>query len=97
MPRATTFEVAENATELKNLMNSEKDAQRRTKIQVLYLLKTSNRPNLTKIALIIGKDRGTIHRWLNRYQDGGLNSLLNGSTHRKKTGRKSSSLVSRWV
>lgn len=89
MPRATAFEVAENATELKNLMNAEKNAQRRTKIQVLYLLKSSNRPNISNIALIVGRNRGTIHRWLKKYQREGLYNLLDNSGH-KRSGRKRS-------
>lgn len=87
MSRTISFQILENATQLKKLMNTERNAQKRTKIQVLYLLKTSEKPSLSDIASITGKNRVTLYRWLKIYQTKGLDPLLDDSG-RKRCGRK---------
>ena len=86
MSRTTKIEVKESVDELLALMNAQTLADKRVKIQTLYLLRSQQCQQIKQIASIVGKNRKTIHQWLSKYQQEGLHSLIN--TTRKKPGRK---------
>ncbi len=76
--------IAENASELKLLLNKPKNLTHFQKIQALYLLKTSQVKTITNLAELLGVHRVTIQKWLKKYRDEGLKGLL---VIKEKTGR----------
>ena len=88
MCKITDIKIKESADELKDLMHQQSNAEKKTKLQVLYILKAEIVKDIQLIASIIGKNRTTVYRWLNIYKEHGLNGFLNGSS-KKKPGRKS--------
>lgn len=87
MPKTKQFveQITENTDELKQLMLSCSLVYQRERVQALYLLKSGQYSTLEEIARIIGRNKTTILRWLNRYQTFDLNSLLEENSSR---GRK---------
>jgi hypothetical protein len=78
------IEIIESVEELKLLMKQQKTGLGYAKVQSLYLLKIKLVENINYLAVIIGRGESTIHRWLQLYKQGGLNSLLEEPP---KTGR----------
>jgi len=76
MSGVVRIEIRETAAELKELMRQEKDAVRQEKLQVLYWLKTQMVDRVLSAAVMLGKHRTTIQRWLSSYRSGGLTKLL---------------------
>lgn len=50
----------------------------------MYLLKTRVAETVRYVAVIIGREESTIHRWLQLYREGGIEALLE---KKLKTGR----------
>ncbi|MBW4536356.1 MAG: IS630 family transposase [Pleurocapsa minor HA4230-MV1] len=78
------IEIIESVEELKLLMKQQKTSLGYAKVQSLYLLKIKLVENINYLAVIIGRGESTIHRWLQLYKQGGLDSLLEEPP---KTGR----------
>lgn len=53
-------------------------------MQVLYLLKTQQVKTVENLALMLGRGRITLQRWLRLYREGGINNLLQ---QKKSSGR----------
>ena len=66
-------------------MNRQRQAKGKERLQALYLLKTVQCQQIIKVAVLIGRSRSTVHRWLDDYQQGGLPQLIGPG---KKPGRK---------
>ena len=50
------------------------------RLQVLYLLKSRQAKDITTAAQLIGRDRTTVQRWLQKYQQGGIAKLIAART-----------------
>jgi transposase len=56
-------------------------------LQVLYLLKSLQAKDITEAARLVGRDRTTVQRWMQKYADGGIKTLI---AERTGQGRKRS-------
>lgn len=76
MSGVTSIEVKESEQELEQLLQEQTNGKMKERLQVLYLLKLPQASSISQIAKVIGKDRGTVQRWLGIYRDQGLDALL---------------------
>ncbi len=76
MAGATRLEVKETQQELEQLIQEQTNPKLKQRLQVLYLLKLADALNISQIAKVVGKDRGTVQRYLARYRVQGLDTLL---------------------
>ena len=84
MAGVVKIEVAESADQLKEMLEKQGNATRRSKIQLLWWLKTAQANQINQLAQLSGYHRTTVSRWLSKYRQGGLDALLEV---RPKTGR----------
>jgi len=80
------IEILESKSELVELLKQEENQEVKERIQALYWLKTKQVESTGAIASLVGRHRTTISRWLSRYRQGGMKSLLHKG---KSSGRKS--------
>lgn len=83
MSGISSIEIAESKEILQQMLQEQKNLRNQQRVQVLFLLK-SEKMSISKISEVIGRHRGTVHKWLMTYRDHGLKKLL---TERAKTGR----------
>jgi transposase len=76
MTRIIKIEIREEAETLKKLLVQQKDKRRFERVQALYLLKIRQVETVEHLAVIIGRGRRTISRWLSQYRSGGLAQML---------------------
>ena len=74
-------EIRESLPELSVCLRHERGAHRRTRLQVLYLLKSGQARTRQEVATLVAVHRHTIGRWLDSYEHGGLGALLAVHTH----------------
>jgi transposase len=79
------LDIAESSETLKSLMHSQTEPINLERLQLLYLLKTHQVESVTHAATLIGRDRTTVQRWVGKYRQGGLDTLL---APRQGQGRK---------
>ncbi len=79
--------VVETAAELRRLLRRERDYRRRERLLTLYLLASGQAHSRLDVARVLGVSRNTVARWLDKYDKGGLQRLLEIG---KPSGRKSS-------
>lgn len=84
MCRVLKLDIKEQASELQMLLKQQKTASGKERIQVLYLLKTRQVETVQHLAVLVGRGRITVQRWLKLYRQGGLISLLD---QKKSPGR----------
>ncbi len=70
------IEIAESVETLKEKLKKERNSRNQHKIQVLYWLKTKQAESVEHLAVLTGKHRTTISRWLSQYRAGGIEELL---------------------
>jgi len=75
MNKAMPF-VWESSQYLRELISKEQNKRKALRLQMLYLLATRQATTRSKAATLLGLDRDTIGDWLNKYERGGLASLL---------------------
>ena len=80
MNRTLNFEIVETEDYLKNLVLNETDTRKKERLQVIYLIKTREITKIVKLSKIILKDRRTIGIWIKKYQEFGLDRLLERNT-----------------
>jgi transposase len=68
--------IHESATELKQLLSRERHPVKHQRLHALYLLASGQARFRSDIASMLGCDRNTVGRWLDRYAHGGLDALL---------------------
>jgi len=85
MCRVVKIDITENAEELQTLLKKQHCASSKERILALYLLQTKQVETVQHLAVILGRGRITVQRWLRQYREGGLNTLLE---LKKSTGRK---------
>lgn len=85
MSRVVKIDITENAEELQTLLKKQHSASIKERILALYLLQTKQVETVQHLAVLLGRGRITVQRWLRQYREGGLNTLLE---LKKSTGRK---------
>ena len=85
MVGVTSIQITQSKAELEELLRESHNLREKERIQVLYLLK-SKQLKIQEVAQVVGKHRGTIHRWLSKYSQGGIDALL---SFKYSPGRKS--------
>ncbi|MBD2110062.1 helix-turn-helix domain-containing protein [Nodosilinea sp. FACHB-13] len=68
--------VEESVETLKTLLDEQRDAVSRSKVQVLWWIKTGQLSSVNALAQMSGYHRTTVSRWLSAYRQGGLEVLL---------------------
>ena len=68
--------IHESADDLKARLQQERDPRKRQRLHLLYLLASGQARRRTQAAQLLGVERNTIGRWLTRYAQGGLETLL---------------------
>ncbi len=76
MAGVTSIEVKESQQELEQLIQEQTNPKLKERLQVIYLLKLPDALNISQIAKVVGKHRGTVQRWLASYRVQGLDALL---------------------
>ncbi len=67
--------VWEDASQLRKLMQQQSDSRLRTRLHLLYLLRTDVATNRAQAAQLLGIGRNTVGQWLHQYERGGLQAL----------------------
>lgn len=99
MARKLKIEWQEDAEELKELYQQEKDHQNRTRLQALWLVRTG-RP-MSAVAPIVGVHYRTVQEWIGWYRIGGLAEVLKhrcggqGGAKRRLTKEQEEELVAK--
>jgi transposase len=76
MTGVVKINITETVSELKQLLKQQKEAFALERVQALYLLKTQQVETVQYLAVVLGKSRVTVQRWLRQYRNGGLKRLL---------------------
>ena len=78
--------ITESAEALQHRFRTEKDPQKRQRLQALYLLASGQATSRLAIAGLLAVHRHTVRAWLATYEKGGLHMLL---TIKKAPGKRS--------
>ncbi|WP_071516753.1 helix-turn-helix domain-containing protein [Geitlerinema sp. PCC 9228] len=78
------IEITESSETLQKLMKQQKTVLNFVKVQALYLLQSQVVDTVRTLAVIVGRNEATVHRWLRLYREGGLEALLE---EKKPSGR----------
>ena len=84
MSRVLKLEIQETLSELQTLLKQQKTGFGKERIQALYLLKTRQVETVQHLAVVLGRGRITVQRWLRLYRSGGITLLLE---QKKSSGR----------
>lgn len=68
--------IHESAVELKERMQRETHPRKRQRLHMLYLFASGQSRQRQRAAELLGVDRNTVGRWLARYEQAGLDALL---------------------
>ena len=81
MSGVVKIDISESAETLKKLLTTAKTPQEKERLQTLYWLKTQTVTTVKQIAIMLGRNRVTVQKWLHKYRTGGLNRLLEPKTN----------------
>lgn len=70
------IDITETSEFLKTLLAQQKTATGKERVQALYLLRTKQVETVQHLAVVLGRNRVTVQRWLSQYRTGGLEELL---------------------
>ena len=73
-------EVSETVQELKHRLHHAVTCSTKERVQMLYWIKSGAIATRKELSQKLGRDESTIDRWLKRYQQGGISSLLEVKT-----------------
>ncbi len=76
MSGVVKIEISESAETLKTLLKNASTPQEKERIQSIYWLKTKTVETVKQIAIMLGRNRVTVQKWLRKYRTGGVNLLL---------------------
>lgn len=76
MSRPFKIDIIESESELKKRLQTARLAIHKEKLQMLWWLKSGQVKQHSEIGKFLGRDTSTVTRWLQRYRNGGLSSLL---------------------
>ena len=69
-------DIIENAEELKQMLAEQKTARGKERVQLLYLLSTRQAKTISHAAQLLGRNRATLHKWIQQYKNQGMEGLL---------------------
>lgn len=69
------LEIQEDEKTLKQLLCQQRTATGKERVQLLYLLKSKQATTVQQAACLLGRHRVTLQEWLQRYREGGIDSL----------------------
>jgi transposase len=78
-------DIRESVEELKEQLRRESRTRQKERLQALYLLKSGQAKSRTQAGKLLGISRRTVGEWLDRYEQGGLERLLQIDTHTNRT------------
>lgn len=76
MSGVVKIEIASSAAQLRELAKRQENPIVKERIQSLYWLKTNQVESVNQIAVLTGRHRTTVSRWLSGYRSEGLKALL---------------------
>ena len=76
MSGVVKIEITESAETLKKLLTNASTPQEKERIKTIYWLKTKTVETVKQIAIMLGRNRVTVQKWLRQYRVGGMNLLL---------------------
>ena len=76
MSGVVKINITESESNLKTLLSQQKSATGKERVQALYLLKTKQIETVQHLAVVLGRNRITVQRWLRQYRSRGLTGLL---------------------
>ncbi|WP_199192043.1 helix-turn-helix domain-containing protein [Chlorogloea sp. CCALA 695] len=76
MGRPFQVEIAESQERLEKAIKQARTASSKERLQMLYWLKSGQVSSRQQLASLLGRNQATISRWLKKYQELGLKSLL---------------------
>lgn len=76
MGRPFQVEIAQSQERLEKDLKQVRKASSKERLQMLYLVKSGQVSSRQELAKLIGRDKATITRWLRKYKEQGLKSLL---------------------
>jgi transposase len=76
MPRQLKIEIEESVEALEKRMRHARSASQKEKLQMLWWLKSEQVRQHQELSQRLGRNPSTITRWLQKYRQGGLRSLL---------------------
>lgn len=79
MSGVVKIDIVESPEILKTLLAQQKTATGKQRVQALYLLRTKQVETVQHLAVVLGRNRVTVQRWLSQYRQGGLEQLLAAS------------------
>jgi transposase len=79
-------EVRESSEELQHRLRYAVTAATKERVQMLYWVKTQVIATRQELSQRLGRDESTVYRWLKRYQQGGIDALLEVKTPPGKSG-----------
>ena len=68
--------IMESEKELQEMMRKESNVHKRARIHMLYLFSSKQARNRKEVARILGVYRETVGDWLRKYEQGGIEELL---------------------
>jgi transposase len=80
MARPFNLEVQESAEYLSKSLKNARTAFEKERLQMLWWIKTAQVTQHQELSRRLGRDGSTVTRWLQRYRQGGLSSLLQVKT-----------------
>jgi transposase len=69
-------EIIESEDTLKKQLSQQRSGRLKERVQVAYLVKSGQAQDVNTLARLVGRDRATVTRWLERYRVGGLERLV---------------------
>jgi DNA-binding transcriptional ArsR family regulator len=85
MSGVVKINIVEDPETLQTLLSQQKTAQGFERVQALYLLKTKQVETVQHLAMVLGRTRITVQRWLRKYRQEGIVGLLR---EKKSPGRR---------
>ncbi|WP_199247962.1 helix-turn-helix domain-containing protein [[Phormidium] sp. ETS-05] len=76
MSGVVKINIVESPETLKALLAKQKTATAKERVQALYLLKSGQVETVQHLAVVLGRSRITVQRWLRLYRQGGLEEML---------------------
>lgn len=76
MVKPLSLQITESADTLRQAMTQASDAVGRSKLQILWWLKSEQAQTLQQVITWSGYHRSTVSRWMKRYREGGIEALL---------------------
>lgn len=80
--------IHEDHQTLQRRQGKERDAERKRRLQMLVLFSSEQAPTRKAVAEHLGVNRETITRWLESYEQGGIERLLKNEPRGRKPGQR---------